>query len=159
MLPTAVKDEFIVLLMETGNVSKAARRLGINRMTAYSWRDDPEFADRWDAALDAARDGLRERVVETACALGIGEWVPVIDPITGEPELDDNLEPVMRFNTQNVDARVLMKLMDKTMRDEIRRVDQRTAVTSWSEHEVKVVCYSPEGEVIDAEFEEADGDG
>jgi hypothetical protein len=118
MLPATVRDEFIGRLMETGNVSEAARTLGINRMTAYGWRDDPEFAGRWDSALDVARQGLRERVVETACALGVGRWVRAVDPVTGEPELDDDFEPVMRFETGNVDARVLMKLMDKTMRSE-----------------------------------------
>ncbi|MCG8503672.1 MAG: hypothetical protein MI755_03615 [Sphingomonadales bacterium] len=160
MLPASVRDEFIGLLAETGNVSQAARLLGINRMTAYGWREDPEFADLWDAALQAARQGLRERVVETACALGIGEWVPELDPETGRPLLDDDFEPVMRFETRHVDARVLMKLMDKTMRDEVQRVDQRTAVAGRFEHVARegmaVVYYDVDGRRIGPADEEDD---
>lgn len=118
MLPASVREGFVCLLAETGNVSAAARALGINRMTAYGWRDDPDFAMRWDFALDVARQGLRERVVDTACAMGVGRWVPARDPATGEVVLDDDFEPVMRLETGHVDARVLMKLMDKTMRSE-----------------------------------------
>ena len=135
MIPAAVKGQFIDLLMETGNVSNVARVLGINRMTAYGWRADPGFATQWEVALNIARQGLKERVVETACAMGVGEWVPTTDPLTGEPELDDDFEPVMHFQTAHVDARVLMKLMDKTMRDEVQRVDQRTVVAGRIEHD------------------------
>lgn len=70
MLPATVKDQFIDLLVETGNVSNAARRLGINRMTAYGWRNDIEYAQKWEIALDIARQGLNERVVDTARAIG-----------------------------------------------------------------------------------------
>lgn len=134
-LPAHYKEELIGLLMETGNVSAACRALGLQRMTVYSWRhSDPDLARRWDLALEVARQGLRERVIETAEAMGVGRWVPALHPLTGEPVLDDEFEPLMRFETSNVDARVLMKLMDKTMRDEVRRVDQRTLVAGRIEH-------------------------
>lgn len=153
MLPATVKDGFIDSLMETGNVSAAARKLGINRMTAYGWRDDPDFASRWELALDVARQGLREQVVETACAMGVGKWVPAIDPITEDAVLDDDFEPVMRFETGHVDARVLMKMMDKTMRSE----DGGGASIQVNNH---VHASPPETprlvtpDAVDAEFEE-----
>ena len=59
---------------------------------------------------------------------GLGEWVPVLDPLTGEPELDDDFEPVMCLEVGHVDARILMKWMDKTLSDSPTRVDQRTRV-------------------------------
>ncbi len=111
MLPARIRDGFIDALADTGNVTAAARTLGINRMTAYGWRGDPDFAQRWDLALDIARQGIRERVVETACAMGVGSWNPVRDPVTDEIVLDDDFEPVLRFETGHVDARVLMKMM------------------------------------------------
>ena len=138
-------------------MSGSARRLGINRMTAYGWRDDPEFAFQWANALEIARQGLRERVIETAEYLGVGRWIQAVDPITGKPELDDDFKTVMRFETGHVDAKVLMKLMDKTMRDEVQRIDQRTAVTGHVEQEVEIVFYSPEGEVIDTTPQEVTG--
>ncbi len=123
-LPARYRDDFLDLLMETGNVSRSAAALGVNRLTAYRWRDgDPGFAQAWDLALEAARQGLRERVVETATALGLGRWAPVLDPATGAPELDDDFEPVTRFETAHVDARVLMKWMDKALSDSPTRVD------------------------------------
>ena len=123
-LPARCRDDFLDLLMETGNVSRSAAALGVNRLTAYRWRgDDPGFAQAWDLALEAARQGLRERVVETATALGLGRWAPVLDPATGAPELDDDFEPVTRFETAHVDARVLMKWMDKALSDSPTRVD------------------------------------
>lgn len=123
-LPARYRDEFIERLMETGNVSRSAAALGVNRLTAYRWRGgDPAFASAWDLALEAARGVLRERVVETATALGLGRWAPVLDPATGAPELDDDFEPVARFETGHVDARVLMKWMDKALSDSPTRID------------------------------------
>ncbi len=53
---TALKDhwrrQFLALLAETSNVSKAARGTGIPASRAYKLRrDDPEFARQWLAAL------------------------------------------------------------------------------------------------------------
>lgn len=162
MLPTRYRDDLIQELMEHGNVSRACARLGIDRLTAYQWRwADGDLSRAWDAALEVARQGLRERVVETACAMGVGRWAPVLDPLTGEPELDEDFEPVTRFETGHVDARVLMKLMDKTIHGEVQRVDQRTALAGRIEHDhhnARVVLYSPEGEVIEAGEPEEAGD-
>ena len=130
-LPICVKDEFLDGLVQTGNASQTAARVGIHLNTAYLWRDDPEFDRSWHTALAINRDGLRERVVETALALGLGEWQPELDPVTEEPVLDDKFEPVMRFETQNVDTRVLLKLMDKTIQDEVQRVDQKNQMIGW----------------------------
>ena len=155
-----MRDGFIDRLAETGNVSAAARALGINRMTAYGWRDDPHFAARWDSALDVARQGLRERVVETACAMGVGRWVPTLDPVTDEPVLDEEFELVMRFETDHVDARVLMKLMDKTIRSEdgapvaAVRIDNHVHAPPPAQRLV-TPAVDPESEAaVDAEFEE-----
>lgn len=127
MLPMEVRDRFIELLVETGNVSHATRRLGINRMTAYGWRIDPAYAQKWDMALAIAREGLRDKVLETACAMGLAEHVPATDE-NGMPLLDDNFEPIYTADTSHVDVRVLIKLLDKTVRDEVHMVDQRTVL-------------------------------
>lgn len=153
MLPATVRDDFIGLLAETGNVSEAARTLGINRMTAYGWREDPEFAGRWEAALDVSRQGLRERVVETACAMGVGRWVPEIDPVTKKAILDDNFEPLVRFETGHVDARVLMKMMDKVMRSEDGGTTAAVQVNNHIHTEYPDVPRLVEP-TVDAEFEE-----
>ena len=117
-LPTGYRDRFVETLAETGNVSRTAASLGITRKVAYDWRDrEPAFAAAWDRALEVARAGLRERVVETACEMGLARMAPLLDA-EGRPVLDDDFEPVLVADTSHVDARVLMKLMDKTMRSE-----------------------------------------
>lgn len=160
-LPANISDLFLERVAETGNVSKACAELGLVRMTMYERRyRDPDFAQQWDAALEIARGGLRERVVETACELGLGKAVPLVNA-DGHQVFDDDFEPVMRLDTSEVDARVLMKLMDKTMRDEARTLDQRLLVADKSEQdhfgEVELIVYTPDGEVMGLGTEAADG--
>jgi hypothetical protein len=155
LLPAVYQRDFISTLAETGNVSETCRRLGISRMTPYEWRmSDEAFAQQWDAALEVNRDALRHRVVETACAMGLARMVPLCDPDTGDAVLDDDFEPVMVPDTSHVDARVLMKLMDKVLRDEAKRVDQRSLVSAELTHRydgpTQVVLVGPDGEVVDA---------
>jgi len=53
-------DAFIQSLIATGgNVSEACKAESIGRTAAYRWRnDDPEFASRWDAAVEVGVDQL-----------------------------------------------------------------------------------------------------
>jgi hypothetical protein len=47
--------EFLIALAESGVVAAALTASGGSRTTVYRWRaDDPEFAARWDEALDIA---------------------------------------------------------------------------------------------------------
>lgn len=48
------QKRFLELLTQLGNVSEAARRVGISRKAAYRLREqDPEFAERWEQAETA----------------------------------------------------------------------------------------------------------
>lgn len=52
---------FIGTLADSGNVSRAAQAIGINRRTAYRWRrGDAEFRAEWDQAIETAVDALEE---------------------------------------------------------------------------------------------------
>ena len=152
MLPGAFQDEFISQLAETGNVSLACKSLGISRMTPYGWRDTrPGFAERWDAAIEVSRDHLRQRVLETALIMGLAKYIPLVDPDTGDAILNDDFEPVMVLDTSHVDTRVLTKLMDKVRRDEVRQVEQRSHVIYEGPAQIRV--YSPDGELIEGDYE------
>ena len=108
-------DEFLRHLRQFGHVTYAANMTGLTRRTFYDRRArSPEFAEAWDEALDAFEEELTHRVVQTALEMGTGRWVPVVDG-DGEPELDDDFEPVFRFETGNVDPRVLNKLLSLRM--------------------------------------------
>jgi len=105
-------DEFLGYLRQFGHVTYAANMTGLTRRAFYDRRaKNPDFAEAWDDAVTAFEEELTHRVVQTALEMGTGKWVPVIDPATGRPELDDDFEVVLRFETSHVDARVLTKLL------------------------------------------------
>ncbi|MEM8575825.1 MAG: hypothetical protein AAF830_13855 [Pseudomonadota bacterium] len=105
-------DEFLGYLRQFGHVTYAANMTGLTRRTFYDRRaKNPDFAEAWDDAVTAFEEELTQRVVQTALEMGTGRWVPLIDPKTGEPQLDDDFEVVHRFETSHVDPRVLTKLL------------------------------------------------
>jgi hypothetical protein len=113
--PPDLKRTFLERLVETGNVMAAAAQLGLPRTSVYYWKNrDPEFRRAWDLAMEVNRDSLREEVIETAKAIGLGRWVEVLDD-DGQPVLDEDFEKVMRYETGHVDSRVLNKLLDKVL--------------------------------------------
>ncbi len=117
-IPADVDERFLAALSEFGQVTYAANIAGPTRRTFYNRRrQDPDFARLWDEAVEAFEETLTQRVIATALHMGTGRWVPSIDPETGQTELDDDLEPLMRFDCSNVDPRIAVKLMSLRMRD------------------------------------------
>lgn len=109
-------DEFLLYLRQFGHITYAANMTGLTRRTFYDRRaKHPDFAEAWDEALAAFEEELTMRVVQTALEMGTGKWVQCFDPETGAPELDDDFEPVYRFETASVDPRVLNKLLSLRM--------------------------------------------
>ncbi len=109
-------DEFLLYLRQFGHITYAANMTGLTRRTFYDRRaKHPDFAEAWDEALAAFEEELTMRVVQTALEMGTGKWVQCFDPETGEPELDDDFEPVFRFEAASVDPRVLNKLLSLRM--------------------------------------------
>lgn len=109
-------DEFLHYLRQFGHITYAANMTGLTRRTFYDRRaKHPDFGEAWDEALAAFEEELTMRVVQTALEMGTGKWVQCFDPETGEPELDDDFEPVYRFETASVDPRVLNKLLSLRM--------------------------------------------
>lgn len=63
------RETFLAALARTGNVSEAARKVGVHPTLPYAWRkEDPDFAVAWNAAVEIATDALeaeaRRRGVE-----------------------------------------------------------------------------------------------
>ena len=55
------RAEFLAVLRETANVSRACETVNISRQTAYKWREEEkEFARNWDETLEAAADDLEQ---------------------------------------------------------------------------------------------------
>lgn len=58
---------FCAALAETANIGKACAAVGMGRTTAYDWRDDdPEFAARWDRAMQIGVTALEDEVKRRA---------------------------------------------------------------------------------------------
>lgn len=61
------KAKLLAGLMDGSTVTLAAEAAGIDRATAYRWRDnDKEFATAWDEALEAGTDRLEEEALRRA---------------------------------------------------------------------------------------------
>jgi len=61
------KKKFIETLEAQGTVLHACKAAGISRQTAYRWhRDDLEFADQWDEALENAVDVVENSLYQKA---------------------------------------------------------------------------------------------
>jgi single-stranded DNA-binding protein len=63
----AAKAEWLAAYAELGTVSDASHRVGIDRRTAYVWRDaDEDFASAWHALSEQVTDGLEKEAVRLA---------------------------------------------------------------------------------------------
>ena len=61
------KKKFVAALEAQGTVLHACKAAGISRQTAYRWqREDPEFADAWDEAIENAVDVVESTVYQQA---------------------------------------------------------------------------------------------
>lgn len=61
------RERFIATLRDTANVRAAAQAAGVDRKTAYRWRDvSKAFAQQWDEALEDAVDTLEAAAMRRA---------------------------------------------------------------------------------------------
>ena len=66
-VPAAKLDAFFTILAETGSVSTAAEKVGLQRSTVYQLRRrNKAFAARWDEALDMGLDRLQDDAMTRA---------------------------------------------------------------------------------------------
>lgn len=161
VIPADVEDRFLAALEDFGQVTYAANVCGMARRSMYDRRRrDPDFAARWDDAVEAFEDTLTRRVIHTALHMGTGRWVPAVDPDTGEPELDDDFEPLFRFDCSNVDPRIAVKLMALRMRDLNARTAPLVAVqNNISTPTAEVEMGAPiDLDALQAELVEREGD-
>lgn len=115
-LTPEVEEHFLSALAEFGQATYAANVCGMTRRGLYKRRArDPAFAARWEEALAAFEETLTQRVIATAIHMGTGRWVQALNE-RGEPELDDDFEPLMRFDCSNVDPRIAVKLIGLRVR-------------------------------------------
>lgn len=60
-------EEFLEVLANTANVSRAAEAIGVSRRTCYDHRDaDEEFRKAWDEAVKLGLDALEDEVTRRA---------------------------------------------------------------------------------------------
>jgi len=89
---------FLAALSINGNVTLSAEKAGIDRVTAYRWREKhPAFAVQWDEALEESADRLEAEARRRA---ELGTLKPVWyrgEHVGDELEYSDQLMALMRF--------------------------------------------------------------
>src|SRR4051794_22490885 len=61
------REKFLSLLGETANVVRSCEGANLPRRTAYDWRrEDPEFADAWDGAVELGTNALEDEAIRRA---------------------------------------------------------------------------------------------
>lgn len=118
------KQRFLDALSRTGIIGEACEASGVARSTQQQWRQkDPEFAEAFQLAMQAAADGLE--AVARKRAVGFEE--PIVDPRHGvvwarEPggalKLDDDFQPIPLTKTVYSDQ--LMAKMLEAKKAEFR---------------------------------------
>jgi hypothetical protein len=69
------RRQFIKSLRNSGNITNAARAIGISRQTAYNFRkENPRFAAAWNNAIQEHLDQVEEELRRRACD-GVDEEV------------------------------------------------------------------------------------
>lgn len=108
-----------------GTLTAAAREAGVVRLTIVRWRDDDEYfagllEDAHDEHCDLAEEELHRRAVlgDTVVSYHKGEPVQKLDPSTGIPEVDDDLNPV--YHTVNKKSDTLLPVYLKSKRAQYR---------------------------------------
>lgn len=114
----ATKTAFLGMLQQTGVASYACRRLGVNRSTAYQWREDPAFDAAWRDALRIRRDQIADEVVEKAMATTGRIVEEAALDFYGRPLLDEDFEPVILRRLVDYDGNVLRSLIGRFVQSE-----------------------------------------
>lgn len=125
----ARRRAFLNALAIAGVVTSACEATGINRKTAYHWRDvDPAFAEEWDEALATATDRL-EAEAHRRAVLGNeepvfhrGQLVLKRDPDTGEVLKDSNGDPIPMTVSKRSDRLLEIMLAAKKPHEYGRKV-------------------------------------
>lgn len=64
-----MEARFLEVLATGASVYKAALAAGIGRRTAYEWREaDPDFAARWEEAVESGNDLLEDEAIRRGMA-------------------------------------------------------------------------------------------
>lgn len=110
---------FLAVLAETGNVTKSAAAIGCGRSAVYEWyRNDPDFAARWDRAIKVAVLGMEDEVKRRAFE-GVQEPLTHQGQFTYEYERDENGAVI--FDEIAVEREVISKRGKETKTEIIRQ--------------------------------------
>lgn len=86
-----------------------------------------EFNDLYQMVLLAKRDNaLVETLDKARAASGSVQMVPVLNPDSGEPLLDENFEPIVAPRLVNANGTILAKLLDRL----VEAADRPTPATA-----------------------------
>lgn len=133
----AKQERFLEVLGQTGNVQRACDLLELSRSTVYHRRrNDPEFAAKWEMALQMQVDELRHVVVKTVLDLmPTVVRVPLKDR-DGNVVLDDDFEPIMVATPAGGDMDLLRSVANRAVFPENRSTNVQVNNTTTVRNEL-----------------------
>ena len=160
-IPADAKHAFLERLAAGRPVIEICRELGLNRASMYhARRADPDFGRAWDDCRTISMDAVRDEVMrKVLAASGDIVGVPLLHPVTGEPVLDDDFEPVVVDRLVDYDRELTKALFNRV----VPSADGAPA-TSVSVSNVVSVEAPPRPRLVtpaaaEADFEEVEDDG
>ncbi len=119
---------FLSALVDGKSPAVAAKMVGSNELGIMLARcASVEFNDLYQMVLLAKRDNaLVETLDKARAASGSVQMVPVLNPDSGEPLLDENFEPIVAPRLVNANGTILAKLLDRL----VEAADKPTPTTT-----------------------------
>ena len=119
---------FLSALIDGKSPSAAAKMVGSDELGIMLARcASAEFNDLYQLLMLAKRDNaLVETLDKARAASGTVQMVPVLNPDSGEPLLDENFEPIVAPRLVNASGPILAKLLDRL----VEAADRPTPATA-----------------------------
>lgn len=148
--------EFLRVLVETGSEVKARRAVDVGGRAVRKWQEDPEFLDRFNDAVAAARDAVVQKSRELALAGSESQLNLWMKLAHAELRPGTNLAVGVQVNGTDPQAR-FERLPDDQLIERARQILDDTALRRQVGIDVVDVVEAPEasqplvGEVAAAE--------
>lgn len=148
------QQEFLRVLEETGSEVKARRAADVGGRTVRKWQEDPEFLDRFNDAIAAARDAVVQKSRQLALAGSESQLNLWMKLAHAELRPGTNLAVGVQVNGTDPQAR-FAKLPDDQLIERVRRILDDDALRRQAGIDIVEVVEAPGGALLPDERAQA----